>query len=73
MKTTTPLETLSLADSAYKAIRQRFTTQVVLDRAQLIIDVKYLDGPFRRLVLPQRRRQPHEHSGDDWKRRRCNQ
>jgi coenzyme Q-binding protein COQ10 len=33
----------------YKAIRQRFTTQVVLDRAQLIIDVKYLDGPFRRL------------------------
>ena len=33
----------------YKAIRQRFTTQVVLNRPELRIDVQYLDGPFRRL------------------------
>lgn len=33
----------------YKAIKQRFTTQVVLDRERMVIDVKYLDGPFRRL------------------------
>lgn len=33
----------------YKAIRQRFTTQVVLNRQELGIDVQYLDGPFRRL------------------------
>jgi coenzyme Q-binding protein COQ10 len=33
----------------YKAIRQTFTTQVVLDRPRLKIDVQYLDGPFRHL------------------------
>jgi coenzyme Q-binding protein COQ10 len=33
----------------YKAIRQTFTTQVVLDRPHLKIDVQYLDGPFRHL------------------------
>jgi len=46
----------------YKAIRQRFTTQVVLDRAQLIIDVKYLDGPFRRLDNRWRFEPTGEHS-----------
>ena len=33
----------------YKAIRQQFTSRVVLNRPQLRIDVQYLDGPFRRL------------------------
>jgi len=33
----------------YRSIRQRFTTQVVLNPAKLRIDVQYLDGPFRRL------------------------
>jgi coenzyme Q-binding protein COQ10 len=46
----------------YKAIRQRFTTQVVLDRAQLVIDVKYLDGPFRRLDNRWRFEPTGEHS-----------
>ena len=33
----------------YKAIRETFTSQVLLDPEKLQIDVKYLDGPFRRL------------------------
>lgn len=33
----------------YKAIRETFTTQVLLNRADLVIDVKYIDGPFRYL------------------------
>lgn len=33
----------------YKAIKQHFTSQVLLDRENLKIDVQYLDGPFRRL------------------------
>ncbi len=33
----------------YKAIRQRFTSQVLLNPEKLRIDVQYLDGPFRRL------------------------
>ena len=33
----------------YRSIRQRFTTQVVLNPTELRIDVQYLDGPFRRL------------------------
>ncbi|MFZ1814427.1 MAG: type II toxin-antitoxin system RatA family toxin [Rhizobiaceae bacterium] len=33
----------------YKAIRETFTSQVLLDPQALRIDVKYLDGPFRRL------------------------
>lgn len=33
----------------YKAIRETFTSQVILDPATLTIDVKYLNGPFRRL------------------------
>jgi coenzyme Q-binding protein COQ10 len=34
----------------YKAIRETFTSQVVLKPAENIIDVKYLDGPFRYLT-----------------------
>jgi len=33
----------------YKAIRETFTTQILLDPAERIIDVKYIDGPFRYL------------------------
>ena len=33
----------------YKAIRQSFTSQVVLNRPELQIDVQYLNGPFRHL------------------------
>ncbi|MDN2564667.1 type II toxin-antitoxin system RatA family toxin [Aquibium sp. A9E412] len=33
----------------YKAIRETFTTQVVLRPQERRIDVKYLDGPFRYL------------------------
>ncbi len=33
----------------YKAIRETFTSQVVGREAELAIDVKYLDGPFRYL------------------------
>lgn len=33
----------------YKAIRETFTTQVLLKPAELAIDVKYIDGPFRYL------------------------
>jgi coenzyme Q-binding protein COQ10 len=31
----------------YKAIRETFTTQVLLNKAERIIDVKYIDGPFK--------------------------
>ena len=33
----------------YKAIRETFTTQVLLNQAERAIDVKYLDGPFKYL------------------------
>ncbi|MDR9774600.1 type II toxin-antitoxin system RatA family toxin [Rhizobium hidalgonense] len=33
----------------YKAIRETFTTQVLLNRAERVIEVKYIDGPFRYL------------------------
>jgi len=33
----------------YKAIRERFTTRVTLDRANLKITAEYIDGPFRHL------------------------
>ena len=33
----------------YKAIRETFTTQVLLNPAELAIDVKYIEGPFRYL------------------------
>ncbi|MDH7800690.1 MULTISPECIES: type II toxin-antitoxin system RatA family toxin [unclassified Rhizobium] len=31
----------------YKAIRETFTTQVLLNPAERAIDVKYIDGPFK--------------------------
>ncbi|ORE90431.1 type II toxin-antitoxin system RatA family toxin [Acuticoccus yangtzensis] len=34
---------------AYKFIRETFTSRVVLDRANNVIDVTYLDGPFKEL------------------------
>ncbi len=42
---------LMVADMSvgYKAIRETFTTQVLLNRAEHAIDVKYIDGPFRYL------------------------
>ena len=44
-------KTLLVADMTvgYKAIRETFTTQVLLKPQELAIDVKYLDGPFRYL------------------------
>lgn len=33
----------------YKAIRETFTSRVRLHRAELTIDVDYVDGPFRRM------------------------
>jgi coenzyme Q-binding protein COQ10 len=33
----------------YKAIRETFTSQVLLKPAERIIDVKYVDGPFKYL------------------------
>ena len=43
--------TMLVADMTigYKAIRETFTTQVLLNRADRAIDVKYIDGPFRYL------------------------
>ncbi|MBK5566514.1 type II toxin-antitoxin system RatA family toxin [Ensifer sp. 2YAB10] len=42
---------LLLADMTvgYKAIRETFTTQVLLNKAERVIDVKYIDGPFKYL------------------------
>jgi coenzyme Q-binding protein COQ10 len=34
----------------YKAIRETFTTQVFLDPEARVIDVKYIDGPFKYLA-----------------------
>ncbi|QRM55439.1 type II toxin-antitoxin system RatA family toxin [Sinorhizobium sp. BG8] len=33
----------------YKAIRETFTTQVLLSKEERVIDVKYIDGPFKYL------------------------
>ena len=33
----------------YKLIRETFTSQVLLDRAALVIETKYVDGPFKYL------------------------
>ena len=33
----------------YKAIRETFTTQVLLNKAENLIEVKYIDGPFKYL------------------------
>ncbi|MHC5306880.1 type II toxin-antitoxin system RatA family toxin [Bartonella sp. LJL80] len=44
-------KTLLVADMTvgYKMIRETFTTQVFLNPAEHVIDVKYIDGPFRYL------------------------
>ena len=44
--------TVLIADMSvgYKAIRETFTSQVVLKPDENTIDVKYLDGPFRYLT-----------------------
>jgi coenzyme Q-binding protein COQ10 len=44
-------KTLLIADMTvgYKAIRETFTSQVLLKPDDLAIDVKYLDGPFKYL------------------------
>ena len=44
-------KTLLVADMTvgYKAIRETFTTQVLLNRDERVIDVKYIDGPFKYL------------------------
>ncbi len=43
--------TVLLADMTigYKAIRETFTTQVLLKPDEKVIDVKYIDGPFKYL------------------------
>ena len=45
-------KTLLVADMTvgYKAIRETFTSQVLLKTEDLAIDVKYLDGPFKYLT-----------------------
>lgn len=40
---------LAEMEVGYKAIRERFTTRVALDRGQSEILVEYVDGPFRHL------------------------
>jgi coenzyme Q-binding protein COQ10 len=44
-------KTLLVADMTvgYKAIRETFTTQVLLNKLERAIDVKYIDGPFKYL------------------------
>lgn len=41
--------TILIADMTvgYKAIRETFTSQVILKPAERLIDVRYIDGPFR--------------------------
>lgn len=41
--------TILVADMTvgYKAIRETFTSQVILKPEQRVIDVRYIDGPFR--------------------------
>lgn len=45
-------QTIMVADMtvAYALFRETFTSKVVLDQANLAIDVEYIDGPFRSLV-----------------------
>jgi coenzyme Q-binding protein COQ10 len=45
-------KTVLLADMSigYKAIRETFTTQVLLKPDEKVIDVKYIDGPFKYLT-----------------------
>ena len=44
-------KTLLVADMSvgYKAIRETFTTQVLLNKDERVIEVKYIDGPFKYL------------------------
>jgi len=44
-------KSLILADMtmAYKMLSETFTTQVLMNRADLAIDVKYIEGPFKHL------------------------
>lgn len=44
--------TILVADMTvgYKALRETFTSQVLLNPAERVIDVKYLDGPFKYLT-----------------------
>ncbi len=42
-------ELLAEMQIGYKAIRERFTSRVTLDRAHGQILVEYVDGPFRRM------------------------
>jgi coenzyme Q-binding protein COQ10 len=44
--------TVLVADMSvgYKAIRETFTTQVLLNPDEKLIDVKYIDGPFKYLT-----------------------
>ncbi|MEM7068342.1 MAG: type II toxin-antitoxin system RatA family toxin [Pseudomonadota bacterium] len=44
-------KTLLMADMtmAYGMLSETFTTQVLMNRADLIIDVKYIEGPFKHL------------------------
>jgi len=44
-------KTVLIADMSvsYKMLRETFTSQVILNREDFQIDVKYLDGPFRYL------------------------
>lgn len=44
--------TLLIADMTvgYKALRETFTSQVLLKPAESLIDVKYVDGPFKYLT-----------------------
>lgn len=55
--------TIRIADMTvgYKAIRETFTSQVLLKPDEYAIDVKYLDGPFRYLD----NRWRFEPAGDD--------
>jgi coenzyme Q-binding protein COQ10 len=43
---------LLIADMSvgYKLIRETFTSQVLIDRAALVIESKYIDGPFKYLT-----------------------
>lgn len=43
--------TILIADMTigYKALRETFTSQVVLKPAERVIDVRYIDGPFKYL------------------------
>ena len=57
-------KTLLIADMTvgYKAIRETFTSQVLLKTDDLAIDVKYLDGPFKYLTN-EWRFEPRENGG----------